>query len=224
MLLKQTERQLIICDIVQAPQEVRVYRFLHGLEPFEFLPGQFVVARTEDCPEDRASLTLCSSPGDPEGFELMVKRTGNFGSKFYDTADIGSRVHLTRPTGSFGVSAEGAEPVCFLGHDYTVPAARSLLLWLKATGSRRRVVLLHEIRDPAESVFREDFEQAGDLAFEWVPVPPEGIDEELLRQRLGDPGQWLFFIQAEGGECKRLSKMIGGMGVDPKRVLKERWS
>jgi ferredoxin-NADP reductase len=223
VLLKQTERTLIICDVLQAPQEVRVYRFLHGLEPFEFLPGQFVVARTESRPDDRASLTLCSSPSDPEGFEVMVKRTGNFGTHFYDTADIGSRVHLTRPTGPFGLPADGTEPICFLSHDYTVPAARSLLLWLKASGSRRRVVLLHEIADAQDSVFRDDFENAGPDC-QWLPVPPGGIGEDLLRQRLGDLGAWLFFIQAEGGECKRLHATVCGMGVDPKRVMKERWS
>jgi hypothetical protein len=85
-------------------------------------------------------------------------------------------------------------------------------------------VLLQEIADPADSVFREDFEQAGDLDFQWMPVAPEGITDDLLRQRLGSPDRWLFFIQAEGAECKRLSAAVKALGVDPKQIFKERWS
>lgn len=223
MQSNRSETEYIVQDVIEAADQVRVYRFLHGLVPLAFEPGQFVVARLPEAPDQRASLTLASAPADPNGFELMVKRTGEFGAHFYDRVDIGSSVLLTQPTGPF-YPDDGDTPLCYVGHDYTVPAVRSLLLHYRGLGKRRPVVLLHEVADPSRVVFAEDFAQAAETGFRWVTLPPGGLTTEAVREHLDDLASYRFFVQAEGAECKRMAATLSELGVDKGRLLKERWS
>lgn len=224
MQSKKTETSYIIQDIIQEPSEVRVYRFLHGLKPFEFGPGDFVVARLGNSSDLRASLTLASSPNDKTNFEVLVKRTGDFGTQFYERADIGSTVHLLPPTRALQIDIDDQPPLCFLCHDYTVPAARCALLAHVEASKTRPIVLIQELEADSTSPFAGDFTSSDYGHFLWHQIGPEQLSERVLRKVLGEFDDWVFVIQAEGAQAKRYGTLLKELGVDSSRVMKERWS
>ena len=221
---KKTEQNYILQDIRQESATVKSYVFYYGLTPFDFLPGQFVVVRMHSAPEFRASLTLSSCPEDRNQFELTLKRTGSFGTHFYDQAEIGSVVSMTAPAGPFSLKKLSDRPIAFLGHDYTIPACRSFLRHLRANQSQRPLVLFQELSAPEEAIYQEEFSQPGYGHFRWVPCHGQEIQADLLRQHLPDFGDWHYYIQAEGPEARRLRSLVQSLEIGADQISVERWS
>ena len=221
---KKTEQRYILQDVIEENESVRSYLFYYGLTPFQFSPGQFVVTRLGESGPFRASLSLSSSANDRDKFELTVKRTGDFGTHFFDNAQVGSLVLMTQPSGPFVLDAQDTSPICFVGCDYSIPSARSFLRTLRENQSNRPFVLIQELTAESEVLFGAEFKDPHYRHFSWKTVAKGGLTAEYLSKELLDPKVWSFYVQAEGVEAKTYQNVIRSLGVEPARLRVERWS
>ena len=228
-----------IAGITLESSDVFTYRFSYQGRSLVFLPGQFVVAQRE--PQGKkASVTFSSCPGDPDGFSFTLKRTGEFGTDFCDNAKVGDSITVTRPTGVFALDVSQRRPVCFIGRDYTVSAARSALLEREAnlSGGKRpkgKFFLLHELSAPAENIFGQEFRKQTpgffylpslDPAFQGDPGGYElgRITAELLSKKIPQLHSTEFFVCAEGVDAKFYKAELTKLGLKKELVHIERWS
>ncbi|MBL8150591.1 MAG: hypothetical protein JNN15_11750 [Blastocatellia bacterium] len=227
----------IVQHIHQDLADVRSYTFDFGLSPFRFEPGQFVVGSIDYHSERlQAALTLSSSPTNRESFELTVKRTGNFGTKFYDVVQEGDVIEMTQPSGPFKLDINDTRPIFFIGRDYTVPAARGFYRYLVETNSTRPFALVHEISSPNELLYNEEF-SSGKLktfvrfAMLDAEIRPEGwrglmgrISAPIIEKIVKQLNNTVFYVSAEGVDMKYFKAELAKLPIDPQNIHLERWS
>jgi ferredoxin-NADP reductase len=229
-----------ISDIQPESSDVFTYRCPYQGNPLVFLPGQFVVAQRK--PEGKkASVTFSSPPSDREGFSFTLKRTGTFGTDFCDNAKVGDTIEVTRPTGSFALDVSQRRPVCFIGRDYTVSAARSALLEREArfnNGGRRprgKFFLLHELSSPEERIFDDEFQR--DIpGFFCIPtldptyrgetsgLQVRRVTAEFIKENVPQLHSTEFYVCAEGVDAKFFKAELKNLELKKELVHIERWS
>ncbi len=207
-----------IVEVRHEGPQVRTWRF-NGPTP-AFLPGQFAVATLAGA---TASLTLCSSPLDRSGFEVTVKRMGTFGTLFYDQAAPGLEVDLRPPTGPFCLRPQERRPLCFIGRDYTVPAARSMVRWMADSGHLRPFTLLHEVTTPGPCLYQAELAALGLPGFQHRVLAGE-LTPAIVEEAVEDVAGTVFFVAGEGPDVKRHRALLLGMGVPAASIQSERWS
>jgi NAD(P)H-flavin reductase len=220
----------LVQEVRQESEDVRSYVFAFGDSRFDFAPGDFVAVQQSRLGDKTGALTLSTSPTRRAEFEVMLKRTGDFGAAFYDEVQAGDVAVLSRPSGVFRFKSEPTT-LCVVARDYTLPAARSLYQFLQDGGWPHRLILLQEITDlkplfAAELVQSEHFVRqfwyAGDqpLPAGWHAGPLTG--EAVLEVLSGQAAS--FFVVAEGIDAKRYKSELLRVGIDSARVTVERWS
>lgn len=224
-----------IRKITQELADVRSYAFDFGVNAFDFDPGQFVIVTMSDALQ--APLTLSSSPTEKSHFELTVKRTGNFGTKFYDSMKAGDSVAIGRPMGQFKLHRTAATPVCFVGRDYAITAARSFLRFLSDTGTTRRFTILHEISGFDQALFDAEFRKhhLGDqftrLLLLDQPTRPPGwtgpvsrVTDQLLKGLFVESPDTMFYAVGEGADVGFYKTQLQAAGIPKANFMLERWS
>ncbi len=224
-----------IRKITQELADVRSYAFDFGNAPFEFEPGQFVIFTLDA--DLQAPLTISSSPTERSQFEVTVKRTGNFGARFYDTMKAGDSVSVGRPMGQFKLDRKAAAPICFIGRDYAITAARSFLRFLWETGSSRRLTVLHEISGFDQALYDAEFRkyQAGErftrLLLLDQPTRPPGwtgpvsrVTDQLLKGLFVESPDTVFYAVGEGTDIGFYKTQLQAAGIPKTNFLLERWS
>lgn len=206
--------------------DVYTFRCSYGVEPMVFLPGQFVVAQRGN--GKKASVTMSSPPSDRTGFNFTLKRTGEFGTDFCDKARPGDEITVTRPTGPFALDVSQRRPVCFIGRDYTVSAARSALLErrhrLQYGGERPRgkFFLIHELSSREEQIFAPDFKEESP-GFFYIPTLAT-VDAQFIKENITQLSATEFYVCAEGVDAKRFKAVLQELGLEKELVHIERWS
>lgn len=224
-----------IRKITQELSDVRSYVIDVGKGSFEFEPGQFVIVTLGD--DLQAPLTISSSPTEEGRFEVTVKRTGNFGTRFYDTVETGDLVTVGRPMGNFKLDRTAAAPICFMGRDYTITAARSFLRFLWGTWSSRRLTILHEISGFDQVLFDAEFRRypEGDrftrlLLLDQATRPPGWtgpvcrVTDQLLKGLYAESPDTLFYGVGEGTDIGFYKTQLQAAGIPKSSFLLERWS
>ena len=236
----KTQKTYQIQDITPETTGVYTYRFQFDGQRMHFLPGQFVVAQRQSAGK-KASVTFSSRPGDPEGFSLTLKRMGEFGTEFCDNAKVGDAISMVGPTGPFAIDIYQRKPICFLGRDYSVSAARSALLEREGQRlqegkiPRGKFFMMHELSAPEEQLFAEDFQ--GDApGFFYLPVldpayvgptrdfPKSRLTAEFIQENIPDLRSTDFYICAEGVDAKFYKAELGKLGIPKTQIHVERWS
>lgn len=222
----------IVQEVIQELDDVRSYRFDWGLQPLEFKPGQFVACQMLGRASGlKAALTFSTCQRSGPNFQFTLKRTGDFGSEFYDHIQPGDVVSISRPTGPWCLEPSEQRPVIMIGRDYTVVAARTFYEELKAKNSSQKFSLWHEISGFCNLLFSDelkltdwfdrrifrDYAKAeagsGDVA---GPITLDFLKshEEELRAAA-------VFVTGEGIDVKRYREMFKGLGLQPSY---EKWS
>jgi ferredoxin-NADP reductase len=218
MAKKEVWSRYLVQDIIDNCEDVRSYVFSFGLTRLRFEPGQFVVVKNLKT-NTKAPLSISTSPLAYQDFELTVKRTGEFGTAFYDSVEVGDMVEMTLPSGPFVLPTDGIQPLVLVGRDYTVPAYRSYFRTLADSGIDRPVTLYHEVSSSEQILYIEDFQSARAPSFRRVVLPGE-IQADRLAQHKGS----LFFLSGEGVDVKRWERLAKIAGIDNDDIVKERWS
>lgn len=96
----------------------------------EHEPGQYISIHVASALNVHRSYSLCSPPGQTDGFVLLVRRIGGAGSQFLSTLEVGTLLVFDGPTGEFRL-APGPGDAVFgatgVGVSALVPMMESLL-------------------------------------------------------------------------------------------------
>ncbi len=220
--------------IIQETPDVRSFIFDFGERPFAFMPGQFVIFHLDD---SQAPLTISSSPHDQKYFQVTVKRTGNFGTQFYDRMQVGDTVRIGPPMGQLKLQTDNSEPVCFIGCDYCIPAARSFFYYILVRQPERRITLLHEVSDPNQILYDNEFkhfEQSSPLTRVVLlnqPTRPAGwfgglgrITPIMVRSLYLENPNTKFYVAGEYPEVKFYQQTLQSAEIPKTSIFVERWS
>ncbi|MGQ9896410.1 MAG: ferredoxin--NADP reductase [Acidobacteriota bacterium] len=235
-------RSYVLQRIIQETSDVRSFIFDFGEHPFDFIPGQFVIVHLNA--ECQAPLTISSSPHDRKYFQVTVKRTGNFGTQFYDQMRVGEKVSIGRPMGQLKLQIDSLDPVCFIGCDYCIPAARSFFYYMLVRQPQRRLTLFHEITDPNQILYDKEFqhfEQNSPLTRvlllnqQTSPVNqqtrPAGwfgglgrITPIMVKSLYAENSSTKFYVAGEYAEVKFYQQTLQLAEIPKTSIFVERWS
>ncbi|MCS7080102.1 MAG: hypothetical protein NZ585_08635 [Chloracidobacterium sp.] len=228
-------RPYTVCRIIQETTDVRSFIFDFGEYPFSFTPGQFAVFHLNA--ERQACLTFSSSPHDQKYFQVTVKRIGNFGTQFYDQVKVGDIIHVTEPMGQLKLQTDSLDPVCFIGMDYCIPAARSFFYYILTRQPERRLTLFHELTDSSQILYDDEFkhfEKNSPLTRILIlnqPTRPVGwvgglgrVTPVMLRSLYLENPNTKFYAAGEYPEIKFYQQTFQSAGIPKSNITVERWS
>jgi ferredoxin-NADP reductase len=131
---------------------------------FVYEPGQFVtLALPIEGKTVRRSYTMSSSPSRPHAISITVKRVpGGVASNWlHDNMSVDAMVSLTGPHGMFSCFNAPAPKLLMLAAGSGITPIMSMLRWLVDTASAVDVVLIDNIRTPADVIFARELAYLG---------------------------------------------------------------
>jgi ferredoxin-NADP reductase len=145
--------------IVEAP-DVRTFVFV-AVKPvlMVYEPGQFVTLELPIGGKTvRRSYTMSSSPSRPCAISITVKRAplGAVSNWLHDNLCPAGTLHLSGPHGMFSCFNAPAPKLLLLAAGSGVTPIMSMLRWLADTASEANIVLINNIRTPADIIFSRE--------------------------------------------------------------------
>lgn len=219
----------------------RVYNYVFQPERrFSFLPGQYMEWTLAGVPFDsrgnRRTFTIASSPTEP---------TVQLGVKFYDRASafknalagmqLGDSIYANQLAGNFTIKPKGKNKLAFVAGGIGITPFRSIIKYLSDTETRRDIVLLYVVTDPAELAYRQEFAQAARLGVRLVPVVtargPQSdgfvraeLSAALLKQYVPDYDERTFYLSGPSGMVDAVKTYLQDMQVSPRRIKTDHFS
>ncbi|WP_137991587.1 globin domain-containing protein [Streptomyces vilmorinianum] len=153
-------------EIVERHQETAdtvsfALRHTDGRPTGTFRPGQYVSVRVElpDGARQIRQYSLSTAPGTAQ-WRITVKRVdgdpaGEVSTWLHEHARVGDVLEVSAPFGDL-VLPEGDGPLLLASAGIGSTPMLAMLGHLAATGSRRRVIVVHADRSPAEHAHREE--------------------------------------------------------------------
>lgn len=220
----------LVQDVFQDLPEVRRYAFDYWLTPFEYYGGQFAVLTLPGSnPPLTAAVNICTSPLRRNCFEIAIKNTGGFGSKFYEEVDIGTVVQMQPPMGKFHLDPNETGSVILVAYDYCVTAIRAIWQYHQDAAMKCPLTLLHPFRGKANALFRDEFASSEARGRYYQPVElPENpltvVGSKLIADVANASGKAKILIAGEGIDVLQVKAEFLAAGATEDRIRIERWS
>ena len=228
-----------ITQVVQETLDSRTFR----LQPppgfdMDWRPGHFITVNFPEDPKTRRAYSLSSSPLDGDFLEITIKRFGDFGTRLYDSAGVGTVLQVIAPRGKFVLPDDPAVPVMLISGGSGVTPYRSMMRYIMQKNLPTRVVNLYSVRLPEEIIFDAEFRAlcAANPNFKHfvtcTRVPPENtswtglrgrINAELVRRFTEDAARTVYYSCGSHEFVASLSRMLLEMGLSKQRVIWEDW-
>lgn len=155
-------RRLRCVAVIEETHDVRTFVF-RDVQPglFAYLPGQFMTLALPLEPGRvlRRSYTLSSSPSRPHSLSITVKRVpGGRGSNWiHEHLRPGSECDVTGPHGKFTCGLAPLNPrLLLIAAGSGITPVMSMLRWLADTAAEVDVVLVNNVRTPADVIFEAE--------------------------------------------------------------------
>lgn len=198
---------------------------------FVYQPGQFV---TLELPIDgktvRRSYTLSSSPSRPWSISITVKRTpqGLVSNWLHDNMNVGFECNLSGPHGSFTCFNAPAEKLLLIAAGSGITPIMSMLRWIVDTASVADIVLLNNIRTPADVIFENELAYLGTRMGERLKVgviagkynagyawngPSAHFSEQLIRLWAPDFAEREVFVCGPSGYMQAVRTTLERIGL-----------
>jgi ferredoxin-NADP reductase len=206
-------------------------------ERFRFRPGQYVtVTDVVQGKSVRRSYSISSSPNQSGTFDITVRDAGTFGDHFFHF-EPGKRLQAMAPRGGFLLEDEpGRELVLTAGGSGVTPY-RCYARYLAETSRRDPVTIVHSVREPADLIFREEFEALAKKHawFRYVPtvtrLPEDAswsgrrgrIDADLIRSLVRDPSKALLYACGPNEFVDCVAGVAAEVGIPETRFRREKW-
>ena len=229
-----------ILEVIQETPTDRTFRLAlpegEGAS-FAFIPGQFLVL-TDPAAEEpvKRAYSLSSAPEDAGVLEVTVRDMGGFGHFLYG-AETGLALQTQAPQGRFVLKREPGETLVLVGGGSGITPFRSFVRHLRAAGTTDPVVLFQSAQQPAELIFRAEFEELAEACpwFDYRPTvtraaeddPWAGrrgrIDGEMLAQAVRDPAKTRLYACGPGAFVKAQLAYAESIGIPKEQLHREQW-
>jgi ferredoxin-NADP reductase len=222
-------------EVAQELADVRSYRVRVDSANFRFIPGQYIVVSLPEF-SLQGALNLSSSPYDRDHFTVTVKRTGTFGTTFYDHVNDGSPILASKPVGSFCIAEEGHRPVCFIGRDYGITAARSFARYFSMEPGKRLFTLIHEVSNINNGLFDREFHGSiyawmkRSMYLDSAETPSHwtgsigAVNPFVVLNEVPDFLDTEFYVAGEGKDVRRLRGVLRELNIPLQQIHTEKWS
>lgn len=206
---------------------------LHGQE-VDHTPGQYFWVELPDRGHQderglRRHISIVTSPTEHGVLGLATRLRDSAFKKTLAELEVGDEVEVEEPKGTFLLPEDTDRDYAFLAGGIGITVFRSMLRYIADTGLPYRVALVYSNRDRESAAFLDELEELearipGLRVVLTMTDDPgwEGehrrIDEEMLRDHLGDLGQYTFFVAGPPGMAKGVDAVLKDAGLDEDRV------
>jgi ferredoxin-NADP reductase len=155
---------LRVAKVFQETPEVRTFRLVMttGAKlPFDYLPGQYLIARPEiDGRKVRRCYTISSSPTRNGYCELTIKREerGLVSRYMHDTLREGSVLDVTAPAGRFTFTGAEAERIVMIAGGVGITPLMAKIRYLTDLAWSGAIDLIFSVKTEKDIIFREELE------------------------------------------------------------------
>jgi ferredoxin-NADP reductase len=228
-----------ITKVVQETPDTRTFRLQPpGGFDMNWKPGQFITVNYPEDPKTKRAYSLSSSPLDDMYLEITIKKMGHFGTRIYETGDVGKVLNVIPPRGKFLLPQDPTLPLMLLSGGSGVTPYRSMMRYILQKNLPTRVVNLYSVRAPEDIIFKDEFEelcrQNPNFKFfvTCTRVPPEDpswkglrgrIDPAMVRRFTEDADRTVYYICGSHDFVVGEAKMLHDMGLPKERVIFEDW-
>jgi CDP-4-dehydro-6-deoxyglucose reductase len=159
------DKRLLSHDVMQLVLK------LPAIEPFVFLPGQYIDILLED--GRRRSFSMANPPHESERLELHIRRVadGDFTARVFESLAVRTLLRLEGPLGGFWLREGDDRPALFVGGGTGYAPLKSMLRHLISTGAQRSVHLYWGVREPRDLYDGEQV-QAWAADHPWLTFTP----------------------------------------------------
>ena len=163
---------------------------------------------------------------------------GNFGTRIYDLAQVGTRLEVIAPRGKFMLPDDPTLPLMLISGGSGVTPYRGMMRYITQKKLPTRVLNLYSVRATEDIIFNNDFHDLCKLNpnFQFVVtctrVPPEDtswtglrgrVDPEMVRRFTADLQRTIYYGCGSHDFVIATAKMLLAMGLPKERVIYEDW-
>src|SRR5215831_20755079 len=224
---------LTVADVIDETVDTRsfVLEIPPALEArFAYVVGQFCTFRATIGDEQIVRCySMSSSPETGDPFTVTVKRVpgGKMSNWMNDTLGPGSAIEVVPPAGLFVLRAADTPIVAFAGGSGITPVLSIIKTALATTA--REISLVYANRGPGSVIFADAIERlragsGGRLSVHHHLDSEKGfLDAAACADLVGERTQADFFVCGPGPYMKVVQAGLDQRGVDPGRLLIERF-
>ncbi|OGF74062.1 hypothetical protein A2Y47_01390 [Candidatus Giovannonibacteria bacterium RIFCSPLOWO2_12_43_8] len=189
-----------------------------------FAPGQYLEwTLPHDRPDSRGVrryFTIASSPTEQE-IKLGVKLSrppSSFKKNLIELKN-GQRAFAGQLAGDFTLPRDKKKKLAFIAGGIGITPFRSMIKYMVDSGERRDIALLYAVKNENKIAYRYLFIEAeAKIGLRTEYVISRLIDAALIREKLADWRERIFYISGPEAMVDAFKKMLRGMGVRRKNI------
>jgi NAD(P)H-flavin reductase len=207
-------------------------------EKLPFLAGQYIELKIPGTEDAWRSFSMANSPGETDRVDLIIKIIpgGAFGTALQNGLDIGDRIQVRGPFGTFAVRWSHRPMVMIAGGSGMAPIL-AILRDLIATRNKRSVLFLYGARSGRDLILTKELEAiaAEHEWFTYVPALSEpteydkdwegetGLVTEVLERRLPSMRGYEAYMCGPPPMIDAAIGVLESSGVKPRHIYFDRF-
>ena len=191
-------------------------------EEVDFTPGQYFWVTLLDPPYDdekgpRRHISVVTSPNERGVLGLCTRLRDTAFKRSLAEMPVGADVDVEQPKGNFLLPEDTETPYVFIAGGIGITVFRCMLRYITEEGLPHRVTLVYSNRDRESTAFLDELteleQQNPNLRLVLTMTDDEGwqgehrrIDDEFLRDQLGDLSSFKYMLAGPPGWSRRWSR------------------
>jgi ferredoxin-NADP reductase len=235
-----------IGEIIEHAADLRSYILLPERRVPAFAPGQFLHLAIDHYepgahwPESRV-FSIASSPSDRQRIRITISKQGGFTSRMFAEMQLGRRVWLKLPYGSFCPNAALPGRMVLIAGGSGITPFMSFIEWAVTEKPNAAIELYYGARTAEMLIYRPVIEKCqssglGDLRAHYYveqtsagdssdPALTEGrLSAEQIWRAQAEPKSCRFYLSGPKVMIDLFRRQLVALGAEPDAVLSDDWS
>jgi ferredoxin-NADP reductase len=205
-----------------------------GGEEVDFTPGQYFWVELPDRGDQderglRRHISIVTSPTERGVLGLATRLRDTAFKRTLAELEVGDEVQVEEPKGSYLLPEDTERDYVFVAGGIGITVFRSMLRYIADKGLPYRITLVYSNRDRESAAFLDELAaleaQIDGLRVVLTMTDDAGwdgesrrVDEEMLRDHLGELDRYTFFVAGPPGMAKGVEAVLQEAGVDEDRL------
>lgn len=183
----------------------------------------------------RRHVSLVTSPTEPGVVGLATRVRDSAFKQTLVELEVGDEAEVEEPKGSFLLPEDTGKKYVFVAGGIGITVFRSMLRYIADEGLPYRIVLVYSNRDRESTPFLDEIRELEGriegLRVVLTMTADDGwggetrrIDEAMLRDQVGDLGEYTFLVAGPPGMAKGVEAMLHHAGVPEDQVATDSFS